>query len=310
MQNTKLIKKISTSLVSTGEIIDSLQSNSSTSAPSIRAVVDNMTPPQNLLINGDFKINQRGQSSYEINNSTWIYSIDLWRINGMKLQVNGDGTITLTALNEVNYFQQIVENANYQTGDKLVLSLYIDGSIKVFNIQIGTTDYVDEKISIFASYNEEQKKIYLSLSLNKQSDSVTLKYMRLNEGTVVYHHVPEDDVIALMRCQEWVYGLITGDYARLPLGHLSSNMIQVPLPFINLKSYATVIMDGNFDIRCIYPNWWNIAYVGSITEATFIYSSKMFQFTKPSLSGSPDSGQVFSIESQPGARIIITCEPV
>lgn len=38
MQNTKLIKKISTSLVSTGEIIDSLQSNSSTSAPSIRAV--------------------------------------------------------------------------------------------------------------------------------------------------------------------------------------------------------------------------------------------------------------------------------
>lgn len=38
MQNTKLIKKISTSLVSTGEIIDSLQSNSSTNAPSIRAV--------------------------------------------------------------------------------------------------------------------------------------------------------------------------------------------------------------------------------------------------------------------------------
>lgn len=202
MQNTKLIKKISTSLVSTGEIIDSLQSNSSTNAPSIRAVVDNMAPPMNLLINGDFKINQRGKSSYEINNSTWNYSIDLWRINGMKLQINSDKTITLTSLNETNYFQQIVENANYQTGDKLVLSLYIDGSIKVFNIQIGTIDYVDEKISIFASYNEEQKKLYLSLSLNQKSNSITLKWIRLNEGSIAYPHVVEDDAIALMRCQK------------------------------------------------------------------------------------------------------------
>lgn len=170
-----------------------------------------LTAPQNLLVNGDFKINQRGQSSYEINNSTWIYSIDLWRINGMKLQVNSDETITLTALNEVNYFQQIVENANYQTGDKLVLSLYIDGSIKVFNIQIGTTDYVDEKVSIFASYNEEQKKIYLSLSLNQKSNSITLKWIRLNEGSIAYSHIEEDDATAMMRCLRYLYkGQLTG----------------------------------------------------------------------------------------------------
>lgn len=43
MQNTKLIKKISTSLASTGEIIDSLQSNSSTNAPSIRAVNESLS---------------------------------------------------------------------------------------------------------------------------------------------------------------------------------------------------------------------------------------------------------------------------
>ena len=52
MQNTKLIKKISTSLVSTGEIIDSLQSNSSTNAPSIRAVSDKF----NEIIDGTTQV--------------------------------------------------------------------------------------------------------------------------------------------------------------------------------------------------------------------------------------------------------------
>lgn len=52
MQNTKLIKKISTSLVSTGEIIDSLQSNSSTSAPSIRSVNDKF----NEIIDGTTQV--------------------------------------------------------------------------------------------------------------------------------------------------------------------------------------------------------------------------------------------------------------
>lgn len=32
-----------------------------------RTVLENMTPPMNLLINGDFKINQRGKGSYASN---------------------------------------------------------------------------------------------------------------------------------------------------------------------------------------------------------------------------------------------------
>lgn len=291
MQNTKLIKKISTSLVSTGEIIDSLQSNSSTSAPSIRAVVDNMTPPMNLLINGDFKINQRGNTSYEKNDSTWIYSIDLWRINGMKLQVNSDETITLTALNETNYFQQIIENADYQTGDTLILSVYIDGSIKTFNIHIGTTDYIDEKISIFASYNQEQKKMYLSLSLNQQSNYITLKWIQLNEGTVVYPHVEEDDVTALIRCQKFFIrkGISTVPYYKYGSGEDLRLGGEIP----SMESVPTVNITGCFSFD-------NASAVNTIRSVTSVYVSDTFYL---------DARVVFAKPMHPSCYgVILVCE--
>lgn len=42
---------------------------------------------RNLLINGDFQINQRGQSTYT-SQSTTIYTIDMWKINAGSLTVN------------------------------------------------------------------------------------------------------------------------------------------------------------------------------------------------------------------------------
>lgn len=269
-----------------------------------------LTAPPNLLVNGDFQINQRGQSSYEINNSTWTYSIDLWRINGMKLQVNGDGTITLTALNETNYFQQIVENANYQTGDKLVLSLYIDGSIKVFNIQIGTTDYVDEKISIFASYNEEQKKIYLSLSLNQKSNSITLKWIRLNEGSIAYSHSEEDDAIALMRCQNKIFNALNGQiYAIVGFGYatsVSQARIWVETPF-TFESIPTLEYSGMLEVI----SGESQATVTSLEiDSRFSGSNKICIVASLRTTVTNDQFLVLRAANDSSAKLVLTCEPL
>lgn len=70
MQNTKLIKKISTSLVSTGEIIDSLQSNSSTNAPSIRAVNEALSDNFYKILNHAYPIGSIYISINDTNPST------------------------------------------------------------------------------------------------------------------------------------------------------------------------------------------------------------------------------------------------
>lgn len=267
----------------------------------------------NLLVNGDFQINQRGQTSYTSTDVQSSLTVDCWRIGGQAtLTVNDDNVILSATGDGESYLAQHIDKD--LTGKKLSVAVKVTND-KVYTGTITVTDVETVFISdgqwmtVSAKYDSNRKgtQIYINV---KGGHSYSLEYADAFKGSIVYPHIPEDDATALLRCQEWVYGLITEDYARLPLGHLSSDMIQVPLPFVNLKSYTSVIMNGDFDVRCAYPDWWNISYRGSITEASFNYKSKMFQFKKPSLSGAPDSGQVFSVESQPGARIILSCEPL
>ena len=57
------------------------------------ALTNDISNP-NLLINPDFKINQRGQSTYSISPGSG-YTVDRWKLWNGTLTVNSDGTITL-----------------------------------------------------------------------------------------------------------------------------------------------------------------------------------------------------------------------
>ena len=66
----------------------------------------------NLLINSDFRINQRGKNSY-IQTNTWKYSVDRWKYIGlMTVTVNESGTVTLSKSdnNDKTYFSQQLED--------------------------------------------------------------------------------------------------------------------------------------------------------------------------------------------------------
>lgn len=91
----------------------------------------------NLLINGDFNINQRGNTTY-IQTNTWKYSVDRWRYIGlMSVVINDTNTITLSKTNnsDPTFFVQTLEKS--RSGKHIlsfkvkaisgVLSVYIEG---------------------------------------------------------------------------------------------------------------------------------------------------------------------------------------
>lgn len=92
------------------------------------AVKDDIINP-NLLINPDFKINQRGVSGTF--SETGKYFVDRWRLASGAITINADGTLTLNGT-----ISQIFENA---VGDNVIASVsagaaVYDNSTKTFSI--------------------------------------------------------------------------------------------------------------------------------------------------------------------------------
>lgn len=237
MQNTKLIKKISTSLVSTGEIIDSLQSNSSTNAPSIRAVVDNMTPPMNLLINGDFKINQRGQTSYTATYKK--YTVDDWYIYNGTLNVIDKGISVLRKSNsEKMWIGQYVKSST----NTFTLVSKVNGSVYYHTFENVNEYQTIEYEGFQFSAQLNSGNIYLIQFGANVDTQFNIEYIDLFEGTIAYQHIPEDDAIALMRCMSKIQSLVDFNIGGRLILFLTngSNILQGIQYFMPMDSVPTV----------------------------------------------------------------------
>lgn len=135
----------------------------------------------NLLINPDFKINQRGATSYENDTTTKsVYSVDRWSLYGRKLAVNSDKSITITATSYRNgTFSQILEDA--VEGD-VTIQVYvadISGYATVFVMQSDGTESptigdLKKGLNVF-HFNKGIKKLYIRAI----SGTLTLKYAKL-----------------------------------------------------------------------------------------------------------------------------------
>ena len=74
------------------------------------ARMDTFSNP-NLLINPDFKINQRAKSTYSSTGAGC--TVDRWVGTNVKTVVNSDGTVSVSSLSGVGYYTQHEENISY-----------------------------------------------------------------------------------------------------------------------------------------------------------------------------------------------------
>lgn len=161
-----------------------------------------LTAPQNLLINGDFKINQRGQTTYYANGTSWLYTVDMWRINNhSKLYVN-EGYVRF---HKVDSDQQALLNQVVKTKGKSITVIKVKEINGTATVRFGdsTVTKTITQSGIFTIENDTPISS-VAIDLVTNGHYIDIEYIDLWEGDIAYPHVKEDKDIALMRCREKV----------------------------------------------------------------------------------------------------------
>lgn len=162
--------------------------------------------PQNLLINGDFRVNQRGEALYTSTAVKASLTVDCWRIGGQAiLNVNDDNIIlSATGSGEAHLAQHIDKDLTGKTLSVAVKVLYDKVYTGTITVSDEETVFIDDGqyMTVSAKYDSNRKgtQIYINV---KGGHSYSFEYADAFEGSIVYPHVEEDDAIALLRCQDY-----------------------------------------------------------------------------------------------------------
>lgn len=165
--------------------------------------VDTLSNP-NLLINPDFKINQSGQSSYSSTGAGC--TVDRWIGTKVKTDVNSDNTVTVSSLSGGGYYTQHEENISYGKHTYSIYAQAITGTVKAFyknkdskDIELGT---LNQGLNTFTSVDDGFKSFFLSIA---GGSSVTLKYAKVEQGSVTTPFVTPNPAEELTKCYRFRY---------------------------------------------------------------------------------------------------------
>ena len=153
----------------------------------------------NLLINPDFKINQRAKSTYSSTGAGG--TVDRWVGTNVKTVVNSDDTVTVSSLSGTGYYTQHEESVSYGKHTYSIYVQAITGTVKAFykskdskDIELGT---LKQGLNTFTSSDDGFKSFFLAIS---SGSSVTLKYAKVEQGTVATSFIVPNRADELVKC--------------------------------------------------------------------------------------------------------------
>lgn len=153
----------------------------------------------NLLINPDFKINQRGQSTYS--STETICTVDRWIGQNTKTVVNSDGTVTVASLSNRGHYTQNEENISYGKHTYSIYVQEITGTVKFFYKNKDSKDYqlgiLKQGLNTFVSSDDGFKALFFQIG---SGSSVTLKYAKVEQGTVATAFIAPNNSDELDKC--------------------------------------------------------------------------------------------------------------
>lgn len=150
----------------------------------------------NLLINPNFKINQRGASSY-----TSGYTVDRWRISNATLNAT---TMTLSSSNSSGgTLLQYLEGSNAGTFTVTLNAISVTGTV-YFSWKDGTTykrgATITKGINTYTFSASSLTCVGIEVAAGA---SVQLDYLKLEQGSVATHFVEPNKADELLKCQRY-----------------------------------------------------------------------------------------------------------
>ena len=232
-----------------------------------QAVVNKLFSNPNLLINGDFSINQRG--IYATTNGT--YSFDRWRMNGGTSLTKGEGYVEFTSNNSWQGFIQPIENIGSLAGQTVTFSvkasLQSSASIISMGIRIlksGSSSPTVIEPQIYPSLTSTPSVVSTTVTLpsdltnndiimpwiwsRNANQTIRLYWAKLEIGSIATPFSPRPYAEELAMCQRYYQKFTKSFYDTNYLYSTNARMLfTVPL-MAKMRTNATVNATGSLYI--------------------------------------------------------------
>lgn len=224
----------------------------------------------NLLINPDFKINQRGDTSYTsavAQTIKIVYSVDRWCLYGHSLTVNSDKSVTITPTTYSD--GALIQNLETPVDGDITVQVYAVGvsgtatvSVRQFddssNTEIGT---LKNGLNTF-TFSKGIKRLIIRV----KSGTLTLKYAKVEQGKVATSFVAPNPAEELVKCRRYYNFIVAHFYGPSnPDGFINEDLA-------TLRDFRT---SPTFDIKSTFSNGVtesSLVMKGSSANGYYLYA--------------------------------------
>lgn len=271
----------------------------------------------NLLINGGFKINPRGQSSYSTNSTSIVRTVAMWRIqagtgnSSITVTVNSDGTLTLTNnTSAMGYFVQAFHEP-FEEGDYTASMNLLS---KTGSISFAINDAMDAAQEVnngFNAFTGNGSPSRVTFYLGAGS-SMKIQYCKLEHGNIATAYFEEDEATALIRSQQYVYNVLNGEstYGFVADGYIvNSSLVRVFVDVpVQMKGTPTLTTSGTFEITNGDGGFSSEVSVFSVNN--LFCSTNKISINIGGATGLPSTGYVvLRCKNNASGSFILSCEP-
>lgn len=210
----------------------------------------------NLLLNSNFKVDQRGRGTYTNNTTKPTYTLDRWISINAQVVYNIDGTATITSLattDTSSWFKQILAHAINDTCTLSCNITAVTGNAYLYNQRNGKK-IVKGLNTVTLSYLKEA-----SIEL-KQGASITIEWIKLEKGSKATTYVAPNYTEELQKCMMYYNQLKTSLN-----GYFTTQTYVSSDSLLNTRTKPTIKCVGSF---WLYYWGGNTKYNFSSVEAT------------------------------------------
>ena len=235
-------------------------------------VVSNTSNP-NLLINPDFKINQRGQTTYI---GDWIYSVDRWISFGCSIEYSTDAGLIVNKTDAAEYFSIMQRIENELKPGQYSISFNVNNADNTDNMTYsGTGLLTDSNTGCGFNFPYGRIEVYKNLVqfYITESSSITLNWVKLELGSVATPFVPPDPATELTKCQRYYEILMSNNIDRHIMGYINptTRKANFDIPFKVTKRVAPSLTNSNIRLTVTDLSTDTFAFVGYVNAS--IYSA-------------------------------------